>query len=491
MTGALRRSMALWRRRRPHVHPAYRGYEAVLIVLTVVAPVLALVWSSLTRPEVVRAMSAHEAGSVVSLVCVALWGAGFALGDIRGPAIRSPVLTEVFAQSAWSRRLAFGGPVALGVSGLSVGGGIAAAAVAIVVWRDGQATLSGAVAMSLAGVGVGAITGASWLAGQLMPRSASTAATLTVFVGALTVWWVPLPAWTPWGWAALAYATQGSIPAAVALLMLAGGAVAVTVAGMERLRRADLVSQALRWHTVRSLAVMLDVAGAVSLYRVMPRRLRRVRAVRRTPALVTTFMLRDAIAAWRTPTRTVVAIGSMLGAGMLLGVESAPTGLWGAVAALVILTGIGRVTDGLRHAAAAASDLPLYGVSDAVLVLSHTLFPLCVAVLSSACGGVLGALLAGGNAVVGAMSAFALAVFCMSVHLGGLLKQVMPVALLAPVPSPVGDLSVLARLAWMLDGVAFAAVSGVLVAIGAWWAVAVVSVVLGGIIVQRWRRRRS
>ena len=137
-----------------------------------------------------------------------------------------------------------------------------------------------------------------------------------------------------------------------------------------------------------------------------------------------------------------------------------PNGVLGAAASVILFAALGPLTDGIRHAASVAGDLPLYGIGDGSLIAHHSLFPLTLTVVVLVASSLIVALLIGHSALAAGVAALVLGLMTLAARVSGAMKGPLPPALLAPVPTPVGDLGAAARLAWALDGLLLTAAAG-------------------------------
>ena len=89
-------------------------------------------------------------------------------------------------------------------------------------------------------------------------------------------------------------------------------------------------------------------------------------------------------------------------------------------------------------------------------------------------------------------AALVLGLMTLAARVSGAMKGPLPPALLAPVPTPVGDLGAAARLAWALDGLLLTAAAGASVTLIAAspFPALIVGVTIGGLVLWRWRHRR-
>lgn len=496
MSGSVRTAVALWRQRgaRSGRERAFTVYLLVLVALVAVAPVVRAVWLGVSGPGGLALFADPRAARVIALVTSVVWAAALAAGPSRGPALRPPSLTYALGASALPRSGAFLGPVlasgfvSIGlwtVAAVLAGGSLAA---------NGMTSADAVVGFAATGALGGVVTICAWLLGQALPRLALPAAGLVLGLGVVAVAVPAASMVTPMGWVAAAYplggGTSGLIPLTALALALAGSAPWL----LERLRTDELLAQAARADAAQTSAAGLDLGQAADVYRARPARGRRLGALGSRGPLWLLILRRDAVGSLRTPLRLALGAVALALAGVLTAIAlapGAPTLVLGAVAGVLSFAGLGPVTDGIRHAASAAADVPLYGVTDASLVAWHALFPLVAAIaLMMLAAGVATAVSGVGAAMVLAVPLLAL--MTLALRLASALKGPMPPVLLAPMPTPMGDPMAGVRLVWAMDAVVLAVASGAAIVLLP--AAPVVTCALAGaiavMIAVRWRSRR-
>lgn len=500
MTGRVRAAIGIWRARnvRTGRDGAYAVYLALMVALVTVIPVVRAAWLGVTSPEGIAAISAGTAPETAILVVAALWAGALLLGRDRGPAVRPPFLTHALATSGLPAAEAFRGPVLRA-------GALVTALTTAAAGLLGAALVSARLADPLdaglflvVGALVGVIATVAWLAGQALPRTAVPAAVVVCALGAASAVAPALQPFTPWGWVGLAYPLAGGSAAVAALTALGALSAALVCAIpplLNRLRLRELLAQSVRWDSATTHAGGMDFSAAVSVYQRRPRRGRRLRAVRAPGHPAVVFLVRDAIGAVRTPGRLAIGVLVVAAAGALLALAFAPAAAgWalGAAAGTVLFAGLGPLTDGLRHAASISAGLPLYGIGDEQLLARHLLFPTILTLVVLLTAAVATSLVTGIPPLGPLAGALVLGPLALLARVDAALKGPMPPALLAPVPSPVGDLGAAVRMAWAIDALLLVALSGAAAALvlvsplpaaGA----AAVLLVVG---VSRWRQRR-
>ncbi len=296
----------------------------------------------------------------------------------------------------------------------------------------------------------------------------------------------------PWGWVAAAWPPAAAPFAGtdLTLVLLAVVAVAAGRPLLDWLRSARLAEDAARWRAAGTAALSGDVAHALGGLRARPSVGRRWRAVRSGPAAVV-FLVRDLVGAARTPVRLAVGIVALVGAVVLLAVAtSLPTGwLLAALGAGLAYLALGVLTDGFRHATDAAVAPPLYAYSTLALFTRHGLAPLAVAVAALVAG-------IGGAAVLGVgvrpLPVCVVLLVVLLVRAYDSAKGPLPVLLLTPIPSPIGDLSSLNVSLWQADALLIAVIIGALAvaaAPGPPVGLLLLALVIAGLLVVGLRRR--
>ena len=495
MSSSIRASLKLWRapRGRTAGDRAYLLYMAVLLTLVTIAPAARGIWMLVTDPLVAARLLPAVASHDALLLVASLWAAAVVAGRFRGPVIFAPFLASVFSASALPRRVAYARPFWRAAIALALIGTVLGAVIAAGWLAQGEATLAGAAGVVIAGAACGVIAAMLWLLGQLVSARAAAIVVALLLGSAGLVMLAPATViLAPHGWVMLVYANAGMSGWWVALAACATISAAFAPGMLDRMHADSIVAQSLRWESARMHAGLLDLSASAATYQPLPRAWREVFAIRAVGGLAGRVFIRDSIAATRTPFRLVAGVLGLLAAGALVTLVSAtPSVALAAGVGLVTFVAIGPLTDGVRHVADSAAAMPLYGASDLALVASHALFPLLAGLVLLILGGLIAALWFPG-AIGGSLAAsIALALGAVAARVMGAFKPPMPIALLMPMPTPMGDMAALARAAWAIDGVLFAGVAGVAAStvFSAPWMILLV--LAGGlaVIARRWARR--
>ncbi len=194
----------------------------------------------------------------------------------------------------------------------------------------------------------------------------------------------------------------------------------------------------------------------------------------RSPAFALRLMVsRDLLGIARTPLRSAAAllVTGMAGAASSLVFSAAAGGaapLVGAIVLLAVYSGVGPWCRGLRAAAETIGAPAVFPFSAPQLLLLHLAVPTVLA--STVCAGsaaLTAFLLPGSTAGPAAFAGALLGVIATALRLLGALKGPLPQKLLAPVPTPAGDLAGANVMLWNLDGPILAALIGAALAAAA------------------------
>ncbi|PII82825.1 hypothetical protein BMH32_03855 [Leucobacter sp. OLJS4] len=443
----------------------YRAYLVVMTLLVVVAPVLRA--ATLALADAWPRLGSAGAGVAGVAVCAVLVACAL-LGAQRGPASASlPEIDLVLSGPGSRARLL--APTVLRACAVS------AALGAICGGMFGIATAPPAAwAPAIAvGGGLGLCAAAVLLAGQAGRGVRAALATGLVLLGA--------------GVALLPNAWISTLAVAAAALGFASVAAAPAFAARIPLR--TLRDQAARWEDVSMLALSGDPAIAAARLGAPVRvgRRWRWRVPRRA---VPAILLRDLRGALRAPARSVLGVVALIGAGaglaLVTGGPGAPLGavpdaesaaLAGAGLGAGLYAALGPLCRGLGAAAEGIGGPGLLPLPPGRLLAAHAILPSALAILLpvlgaiivgaagwSGAGGAVGAEGAVGIAGPILLAVVALAAMGQQLRILAVLKGPLPQRLLAPIPTPAGDLSALNVLVWTFDGPVCAAVIGALLA---------------------------
>ncbi|MFC5930438.1 hypothetical protein D6T64_18720 [Cryobacterium melibiosiphilum] len=431
------------------------GYLIYLVFLTVVlvaVPAAVSIVRGVAQPQVLAALDSPGSYRVVAVVAALLAATALLLGRTRGAVVPSPFLTEFLVGSdlprnSTLRRAFMATATVLAGSVVTVAGLVIGARIV-----GGEAASVSMVLVVFGFLAFAIVLAVLWLMGQGLPRRITvTLAVAVIAAGPLAgsdgVLWV-----TPGGWLAVLWQSLGAgTPVwwpAIALALSLLSLLAVP-ALLNNLRGSEIMAQSRRWQSIGTLVQTGDIAGASGALRDPPTRGRRIRIPLAGP-LPWAILRRDLAAVCRFPLRIAVGSLALVSAGWLTATTStAPDGLTWLTAlagASIGYLAVGVYCDGLRNAAENAGPGSMYGRSALTMIGCHSLLP-CVAAL--AFGG-LGVLVAGASG-----TAFPwwllLAVFIVLVRVLDSAKGPMPITLLLPVPTPLGDVSILNAIVWQAD----------------------------------------
>ncbi|WP_193104778.1 hypothetical protein [Brachybacterium sp. FME24] len=501
MNGSLDAVREVWAQRseaRTRGDLLYLVYVVVLSALIFGIPALQTAGSALARPDVLPVLLMERAPQVSAAIACAGGAVLVLLGAVRGPALLSPFFTATLAASGIRRRAVLWRPFARALLVPVLGMVIPAVLVSVTLATVGHASTGGVVGFALAAAGAGLLLGAAWLAGQLLGAVARR--TLVAVLAALALGALLLP---------IGVGIGGAYPIGVTLPVLSAGslllagllAVGVSVPLLDRLRGAVLQDQAARWEAATVAATTMDLAGAGGMFRAPPTAGRALRAIGSGP-LVVLYARRDAIAWLRSPERMVLGVvGALLAAAALAGstVLTGPLAWFVAlVGSLALWAASGSFVDGIRHGVHTLGAPRLFGQSAGKQVLLHLVAPMLLLCVLGAFGGAATWITAAAGAASAAdavLLPLALAPVLILGRARDAAKGPMPLALSTPMPTPQGDTSVVAMLAWQSDALLLALAAGVLLLavapLGAAWLFAAAAALTALMTLMTWGRLRA
>jgi len=498
---------------------AYVAYAGLLVTLIVGAPLVRFAVLGLIEPDAAAVVSATRAGVASAVGALAVLVAVLG-GRVRGPVVPRPAAVQFLAGSPLPRRLTLrrpfvasalaltgGGVLAGGVVGLSrlllpgdgaiVAVGATSGAV-VPIGLAGPAQPAAVVAFLLGVVGFCLLLAVVWLVGQRGSRRALR--TIAIVAGVTGVLGLVSPALllaTPWGWLALLwsplaggveslviagalsgnggfglfgvsggwFAAVGGAPVSwwptVLLLLLGCLALVVVPRSLDALRSGPMLDQSQRWQRMGTLLQSGDAAGAMGGLRSVPTRGRRI-PLAMTGPFPLVVLRRAVVGLRRTPGRAVLGSAVLFASGAAVGVAlGLPDGVrWmlAVPAAFLAFLAVGVWCGAVRHGVDSAGTPSLYGRGPLALVLAGAIAPLGAAVVLGGLGAVLGGL--------GSQPGFALgwwvvlAGWTVVLRVFDAAKGPLPITLLMPVPTPVGDVSSANVLLWQSDAVLLALLVG-------------------------------
>lgn len=456
----------------------YAVYATLLVAVVVGAPLVRAVSVGLSSPDVLPLLL-DPPSALLPTVLVAALATASAVGGSAGPAVLNPFLTVHLGGNHLSRARTLLRPFLLSAGLLMAACGLVAGTVAWTLWRVHAIDALVGASMLLVTVCAAWLCSVVWLAGQACSVRARTVLVLAAAVAAATVPLLPIPWSTPVGTVTWTVSAALSCLAVPRLLV--------------RLRGGDLLTHARRRDLARAAGASGEVGQALATFRPLPRVGRRLDAVRTSGLFLLTIVRRDLIGALRTPTRAVVGALGIVASGLLLvlALDLPAAVLWppAAAAAVVGFASLGVVSDGFRYAAEGAGRPPLHGVSPAGLMTAHGALPGLLVVLASACASVCGVLAGASAAAIPLV--FVCSALLVLVRACDSARGPLPVRLLTPVQSPVGDFAGAVVVLWQVE----ALVLSLVLTIGLAYAVSATPWALGSapliaaVLVLRTRRR--
>ncbi|WP_101256409.1 hypothetical protein [Streptomyces barkulensis] len=437
---------------------AYTGYLAVILVSVYAAPVVHLMRTSRAR---VPLESSEAAAPVACLVAaVAVWGAQLA-GRFWGPLVLKPFLLHVFMSTDLSpthylgtiarRRLMYAGL-----------GTVPAVCTATFLGTDlfdhpGSALVPQGVAVA---VGIGAVASVAWLWGQIRTVRENL---LLAFAAAA---------------AAVAVALLGrSAFLGVGGLWLVAGVLAVsaTVLGRSAFRSlrtvdlARLARESARAAEAQAFAWTGTLHHALDLYRPEPRGL--TSALLRPDGRLRGHLAQGAVRALRTRGRAIAAAAFLPTGGALLTLGVAEPDAEGATlfrvaGSVAVYWGSGWVGETWRGLRDELTLAPLFGERWGGVLARTLAWPVVAVVVMVGLAGGVAAMtrwpFQGGGPADALLLAAASVVLVLGARFLREMKTNLPIELLLPVITPLGDLSGLRVFVWQFDGLAVV-LTGVLV----------------------------
>ncbi|MBM9463946.1 hypothetical protein JL108_10855 [Aeromicrobium sp. YIM 150415] len=327
----------------------------------------------------------------------------------------------------------------------------------------------GAVTVSAVALGSGVLLSVVWLSGQARRwRNAAVLVLLSAGTGlAWTSAWRSLdgdPAW----WSLL-------------VMPVALGTAVVVPRALSAIRPSRLRTQAIRWSRIEVFATTADLASAAAVLRAPTRLGRHWRPAFAAPP----FVRRDLIGLVRAPGRTATGLGAAAASGSLIPIaQNAVTPLIALISVAAAYVGVCFLSDGLRFHAFDRERPSAFGVGPGAAALQHLVVPTALLTLVMGSAAVLG-----GSPHV----AIALALLVVACRALSVFKGHMPLELLTPVMTPVGEMSSAGRLIWLADAVLVALlVGGATVSQASGWDAVAILVVAAGLVAvwarSRWRQ---
>lgn len=326
-----------------------------------------------------------------------------------------------------------------------------------------------AVVVTAVALGSGGLLAVGWLAGQA--RRWPVVVALAVLAAGTGLTWSA-------GWRSL---DDSPVWWTLLVLPVAAGAFVLVPGCLAALRPSALRAQAVRWSRVEVFAATADLASAAAVLRAPTRIGRHWRPSFAAPAI----LRRDLVGLVRAPGRTLTGLVAAGIAGALVPVaQRASTPLIAVISVLAGYVAVCFLSDGLRFHAFDRERPSAFGMTPAAIVRQHLMVPTASLTL------VMGAAAVVGGALEVAVALALLIVACRALSV---FKGHMPLELLTPVMTPVGEMSSAGRALWLADAVLVAVLVGAsAVSQAAGWDAAAILVVAAALVAvwarSRWRQ---
>lgn len=496
------------RLRRSRADLAYAVYLGVMLAIIVAAPAVRAAVLGLAESLPERIGPAFSTPITAAIACAL--GLAALAGAQTGPARASlPEIDLLHATDLPRRLLLRRGVIRVFALAAVLGTALAGLLVGAFAVR-GDFDPASAAALALGGAGLGLLAATAMLVGQLGrgPRRLLAGCCGLLALALVLVSVAPGPEWIArlLEWTSIGAVLSGGVerllfPVVVGMLLLVlcllGIAAALWAPRIaDRLTRDTLREQADRWDAVSALAISGELRAASQRVGA-PVRVGRHWRWRLPQGLTGLIVVRDLLGLVRTPARSLAAFcgaavsGAIIGAAVRPGAPGWAAAIAGVAALLSAYGAIGPWCRGLRAAGESAGSAPLLPLSSGGALARHLIVPGAFAVGMLTAGAALAATVSGADPLPAAAAGLTAAAIAVLLRLSGALKGPLPLGLLAPVPTPAGDLSAVSVLLWTLDGVMAAALVGavlgalvasqwiaaagaaaIAVALLAWWAVA-------------------
>lgn len=465
----------------------YAVYASLLVGVVVGLPLMRGAAQGLGQPSVLPFLEDPPVGALPVGFSAAIAAAAL-VGGTAGPAVLTPFLTVHLGGNHLSRARTLLRPFLRSAVLLVSMCLVAAGTSAWTLWNAGAVDVASAVLLVLIEGCAAWIVSVVWLAGQACTARARAVLVLAAVVaGAATS--VPPVSLFPVLWSTSAVGAAFWVVCALVSSLLVPRL-------LVRLRGDGLLNHARRRDLAAAAGRAGEVGHALSTFRPLPRVGRRMDAVAARAPFIVTIVRRDIVGALRTPVRGAVGAAGVVAAAVLIVLSFAlPAGvMWVAAAAAAVIgfASLGVVSDGFRHAAAGAGRPPLHGVSTARLMASHGALPALLVVLAAAVGvGVAAVAGVPAGAVLGALASLALVGLVRACDSA---RGPLPVRLLTPVQSPVGDFAGAVVVLWQVEAVvvALSITVGLTYAVSAsLWALVSVPLLATALVLRTGKRLRS
>lgn len=476
---------------------SYRIYLAIMLTIIVVAPAVrtSVLGAAPVLPDLVQ-----QPGALAALLTATTAGVVF-LGGRGGPARAGLPQLDLLFPTPIARWRLLAPPVVRWLLAGAALGAVLGGVWAIAALLRGPLPWAVLVSVVLAGMCVGVVLVGALLVGQVGLRTRAVLAAVLAVLAAAQLIWGPLG--DPWSGASrvlelsvpagTASGAAGGVvevsavhmPSLLRALVMPVAAALVVVCGAvplaARLPRELLREQSVNWDAASALALTGDPTAALARFGApvtMGRRLR----LRPSARLWGMLLRRDLLGLVRAPGRSLAAAIGVASAGVLWAVAvQSGAGLGGAALMGAVAVAVGSFSvqpwcRGMVTAAGGAGSPALLPLSPGALIAAHALTPLLASTLAVAGGAAaaisfatlgLGGWQTTPDGFLAVWSAPGFAAVLVLLRAAAALKGTIPLRLLAPVPTPMGDVSAMNVFIWTIDGPVVALLVGG--ALGAAW----------------------
>ncbi|MFD4025030.1 hypothetical protein ACFWRV_16140 [Streptomyces sp. NPDC058576] len=430
-----------------------RAYPAYLVALFTVFYLVPVVHARSTSAASLSVSSVSFPAGAVPLVCAlavaACWGGQLA-GRFWGPLVVQPFLLHVLMSTDLSpahylgtiarRRLAYAGTVAL----LSV---CSAAYLATDLFDRPGTALPGLAVLA----GISAVAATAWLWGQV--RAVRDNLLLACAGGAFALVVAGVSGAAPDG-------LSGHWLAVLVPAVLAAAIGPAAFRALPAIDLARLARESARASQAQAYAFTGTLHHALDLYRPEPRGF--TSALIRADGLLRGYLAQGTVRALRTPGRAVAAATLLAAGGASLthgvaGSGGGPVWGWWAAGSVAVYLGSGWVGETWRGLRDELTLAPLFGERWGGLLARAPAWPVVAVTVGTCLGGGLVVLLrrplADGRAGSTVLLVAGTVVLVLGARFLREMKLHLPLELLLPVITPLGDLSGLRVVAWQFDGI--------------------------------------
>lgn len=491
-------TLKLWRERKSSGTSGrvYSIYVAFISLLFLVSPAIYVLQDSVRNPTAYSLFELSNSQPFLPLLTGTIWIAAITIGPWRGPLVLPPFLAYAYTNSAMSLRVSFSRFLIR--STLFVFSFFLCCAL-LFIWGIEFAFDLSRSSVALWVVAISAVT--AWTVGLWLWAQSTTARTrLALLLGVLALLLVSTMTTSsvvnPIDWLAVTHPQATPPPGAWGLPAVLTLSLVVIWYGLGRVNSAEIMSQSTRWDSASALIQSMDLATADSLLQQPPASFLSVDALGTSRYRTLTLIRRDAVGASRGLARSsgsavVMTLGIL---GLLYAVNSASYShfVYGFLSVLVFLS-LKSFTSGFDRVSVSEAGLPIYGMPPSQLIVVFSFVPLFAFTVGVALAFTSGLVLFGPIEGLSLLHVLLVGALSIVLRAASSFKGYMPVSLLSPIPTPFGDISVINRFLWSIDGVVMSFGVGVGISLGVDSPMFLVlsALLVLAFFVYRWRRRAS